>query len=409
LNLVFALKILADLSFFMFAIASVASAAPHSGLLLTSPLIVALAAYFSRLLHTSQPKRWYLRFLPLALTPACFLFAKTGADRFVTVPMILYLAAVAARKSYVLDYASALERFMTCLKLLFVPMLLVVIAGNWRGFLDVMLPYFFFFLVLSVILLRMLRHNDAVITDRRFRLMNLGEILLLCGAGYLLSSGYALALARFLVSLAVRYLLRPLFMGILYVFAGFAWLLNKIFSGIDFGDIDFEGIEQLGQEMQESEGFMEAAQSGEHGAAMQISTYVLIGIGAAIVVLVVILLFRALMRAGRRDADNRFDDVRESLDDAKSARDRRLTRAPRDRVRHTYRKFLKLCDARGIGTGEYLNSAQINEQARHVFRTPALSALRDVYLKARYTTADIGADDVRRAKNAYDQVKKSGG
>jgi hypothetical protein len=410
MNLVFSLKILADLCFYMFAISSVTSIPAHSGLLATSPAIAALAAYFSRYLYARFPKKPWLRFSPLLILAGCFLFTAHAADIVVTVPMILYVAFLAFRKLYEVGYDEMLSRLYLCLKLVILPLLIMVIANNWAGFVGVMLPYLFFYLVLTVMLLRMLRHNEKVLSDRRFRLMNVGEILLLCGAGYLLSSGYMLMAFRFLIGLAVRFVLRPVLTGIVYVFGGFAWLLSKIFSGIDFNmeDVDLSQLDDLGQAVQQGEQTAQEYAQNQDNPAIRIMTYVLIGVGALIVVLVVVLLFRALMKAGRRGDDNKFDDVRESLDDPDEGGAHRLTRAPRDRVRHYYRKFLKLCDVRGIGAGEHLNSREINDKVRHIFQTPSLSALRALYIKARYSSAEVTANDVKEARSAYEEVKKSG-
>lgn len=411
MNLVFFLKILTDLSFYMFAISCVTTAAPHTGLLATSPLIVAGAACFSRFAYVKFSKRASVRYLPLLLCAGTFFFTAQTADIIVTVPMILYAAYVVHKRQYEVDYDAMLARFYLCLKLIVIPLLIMVIASNWDGFVGVMLPYFFFFLILSVMLLRMLRHNEKVITDRRFRLMSAGEILLLCGAGYLLSSGYMLTAFRFLVGLVVRFVLRPILMGIVYVFGGFAWLLNKLFSGIDFNmeNVDLSGLDDLGQAVQQGDQTVqEYAQADQSNPVTRILTYILIGVGALIVILVVVLLFRALMKAGRREDENQFEDMRESLDVPEKDGTRRLTRAPRDRVRHYYRKFLKLCDMRGIGAGEHLNSREINDRARHIFQTPSLSALRALYIKARYSSAEISSGDAKSAKDAYEEVKKSG-
>lgn len=409
MNLVFALKTLADLSFFMFAMAAVTSAAPHSGLLPTSPGIVALAAYFSRLLFARFPKRPWLRFLPLLLCAVCFLFTHRAADVAVTVPMVFYLAAAIFRKSYIIGYDELLTRFYLCLKLALFPLLIMVIGSNWRGFAQVMLPYLFFYLILMVMLLRMLRHNEKVLTDRRFRLMNLLEITLICGAGYLLSSGYMLIAFRFLVGLAVRFILRPLFTGVLYILGGLLWFLSKIFSGLEFNleSVNFSGLDDLGEAIQEGNNIAEYA-AEQDNLAMRIAGFVLIGIAAIIVILAIYFLFRALLRAGRRGDGNQFEDVRESLD-RPEAGPRRLTRAPRDRVRFYYRKFLKLCDARGINTEDRLDSRDINRKARSFFPSAALHTLRALYLPARYSSAKITTDDVKAARSAYEEVRKSGG
>jgi hypothetical protein len=409
MNLVFALRIFTDLCYFMFAAASLATLASHSGLLMTSPLIVAAAAYFVPLVQKKWPARPRLRFAPLAVCALSFAFTRTTADVVVTIPMIGYLFFVIFRDMTDVDYDGTLSRFFFCLKLLPAPIFLALITSNKDGIVQVMLPYFFFFLVLSFMLLRMLRHSEKMLSDRKFRLMNVAEIAMLCGAGYLMSSGLIISVFKFIGNMLIRFVFRPIFTGVSYVFGGFVWLLNKLFGWIDLfpEGVDVSALEGTGVGMTEGETaiweyYEEAAADSP---ATQIITYLAMGIGALILIIAVVLLFRALLRAGRRSRDNQFSDVRESLDEKNDGGKARLGLSYRDRVRQQYKKFLKRCYKLGVDPEENLNSRDINEQVDGRFSRSALKRLRDVYIRARYSSRDISKEDLRAAREAYDALE----
>ena len=130
MSLMFALKTLTDLCYYMFAVSSLASCASHSGLLLTSPLLVTAAAYFACMAAEKRPKKKWLRALIVLLSCVAFFFTKTVMDKIVTVPMIAYLLYIALRRPMVADYDGTLARFFLCLKILPVPAVLTVIAAN---------------------------------------------------------------------------------------------------------------------------------------------------------------------------------------------------------------------------------------------------------------------------------------
>lgn len=409
--LAFALKFLTDLCYFMFAVNSLSSCAPHSGLLVTSPLIIALAAYFCRFFSQEKFLKYkYLRFAPLALTAACFIFTREIVDIVVTIPMILYLAYIVWRKAYLIGYEQSLARFYLCLKITLVPFLLMAIASNWDGLRNVMIPYFLFFFILSVMLLRMLRHNDRVIADRRFRIINLAEIVALCGLGLLLSGGYMVTALKWVLNLLTTYIFRPILTAVVYIFGGVAWLFNEIFSGIDFGieNVEFPDTGILSENM-ETEGLplFEAEEAVNSNTIELIATYVLISLGAILAIVIIVLLFRAFMKAGRRERHESFEGVREDLDEPEHRRAKRLTRSPRDRVRNYYRKFIKLINSNGCDTDSSFDTRDISRAARSRFYDAGVDELREIYAKARYTDGEIPSSQVSAARSAYNIIKKS--
>lgn len=408
MSLAFALKILTDLCYFMFALASIVTKFDHSGMLITSPAFVALAAYFSHLAYSKKPDKKYLRYLPLLISLGAFFFVKTGADWVFTVPMVGYLAVVVFRRQMDLDYDEMVSRFVLCLKIIPAPLVITVIAGNKAGFVEVMAPYFFLFLIITIMTLRMLRHNEEVLNDRRFRIMNGLEIALVCGFGYLLSGGFVMSLLGRIGLFIMDYVLRPIFSCLLYIFGAFAWVMRKIFGGIDLS-LDEMDLSELQQEPVVDEA--QQAIMEYYAEEMAKTDYTMlknIALGVAVIVLgfLFILLLRVLMRAGRRGVDNRFGDVREAIDDDGPGAEK-LGRSPRDRVRSIYRKFLRMCVREGLDPDLNLNSREVNQSMVKIFDEEPMDGLRDVYIRARYSSGQITDEDVKVAKHMLELTKKA--
>lgn len=418
MSVLFALKILTDLCYFMFAVSSITSKADHSGLLFTSPVIVAAAAFVSAMVAEKKPKRRILRLLPVLLCGAAFVFTKTAVDYVHTVPMIIYLIIMVWLGNYRVAYSTSLERFFLLLKVLPAVAVLTVVANNAKGFTAVMLPYFFLFLILTVMLLRMLRHSEDVAKDKRFTIMNTLEIGGVCGFGYLLSTGQILTVAKVLFSALMDYIVFPLMNAIGWVLSLIpraAGAIAKLFNvkldtpdiGIDLSDIDFSEL-QTGQGLPDEgdQAVMEFyAEEAAKGGGDTLK-YVAIVIAAIVLIVMTVILFRVLMRMGRRNDDNQFADFREAITDEPG--EERLGFSARDRVRSCYRKFLRICVREGLDPDLNLNSRQVNQSMVKVLDNPAMDGLRDVYIRARYSSEEITEEDVKVAKNMLGLTKKAG-
>lgn len=418
MSVLFALKILTDLCYFMFAISSVTSRFDHSGLLMTSPFIIAISAFMCALVAEKKPKKRWLRFIPLMLCAGAFVFTKTAVDYVNTIPMVLYLVIIVAMGSFSVGYSASLHRFFLLLKILPVVIVLTIVASNLDGFSEVMLPYFFFFLILTVMLLRMLRHSEQVAKDKKFTLMNSLEIGLVCGFGYLLSTGQIITLAKLAFGALMDYVVYPLIDGIGFVLgliprgiAAIAGLfdvdLPTLDLTIDLSDVDFSEL-QTGQGMPDKgdQAVMEFyAEEAAKGGGDTLK-YVGIALGVIIMIVFVVILFRVLMRMGRDTNDNQFEDSREAITDDPG--EDKLTRSARDRVRSCYRKFLKICVREGLDPDLNLNSRQVNQSMVKVLDVPAMDGLRDVYIRARYSSGEITEEDVKSAKQMLGLAKKAG-
>jgi len=409
MSLLFALRLLTDLCYFMFIISSITTKFAHSGMLMTSPFVMAISGYFCCLAWQKMPQKRALRFAPILLTAAAFIFTRTTVDYVVTIPMIIYLFVLVMKQKMVTGYEPTLDRFYLLLKIMPVGLLFTVLASNMDGFTEVMLPYLFFFLIVSVMLLRMLRHSDQVNSDNKFRLMNALEIGAVCGFGWLLTTGYIINIFKFVGNATMNYILRPLFTGGLYVFGVIAWVFRKIFGlvEIDLEDYDFSEL-QIGEEaIDEGErAVMEFyAEEAAKGGDAQIMQYIGIAVGVIVLIVLGVVLFRILMRVGRKGVDNHFGDFRESID--ADPNEEKLGRSPRDRVRALYRKFLHMCVRAGLDPDLNVNSRDVNKAMHKNFDPPAMDGLREVYIRARYSSGEITDDDVKTAKHMLELARKA--
>lgn len=409
MSLLFSMRMLTDLCYFVFMISSITSKFAHTGLMMTSPFIMAVSGYLCCTLWQKKPDRKWLRFVPMLLCAAAFVFTKTVVDYVLTVPMVIYLFVIVLKEKMTIGYEPTLDRFYLLLKIMPVAILFTILASNMDGFTEVMLPYFFFFLIVSVMLLRMLRHSDQVNTDNRFRLMNTLEIALVCGLGYLLSTGYIISIFKLVGNATMNYVLRPVFTGGLYLFGLIAWPFRKLMGLIDVNleDYDFSEL-NIGEEAADAgdKAVMEFyAEEAAKGGDAQIMQYLGIAVGVIVLIILAVVLFRILMRVGRKGVDNHFGDMRESID--ADPNEDKLTRSPRDRVRNLYRKFLRMCVRAGLDPDLNVNSREINQAMNKNFDVPAMDGLRNVYIRARYSSEEITEDDVKVAKQMLDKAKKA--
>ena len=418
MSILFALKILTDLCYFMFAISSVTSKFDHSGLLMSSPFIVAISAFLCALVVEKRPKSRWIKLLPLLVCGCAFIFTKTSVDYVNTVPMVLYLAIIVFKGMFSVGYSTALQQFFLLLKILPVVAVLTIVAGNKTGFSQVMLPYFFFFLILTVMLLRMLRHSEQVAKDKKFTIMNTLEIGAVCGFGYLLSTGQIITVVRFLFSSVMNYIVAPIMKAVSFVLTLIPkgiYEITKLLNvdlpvpdlSIDLSNIDFseletgQGLPDPGEQAVMEFYAEEAAKGG--GDTLK---YVGIALGVIIMIIFMVILFKVLMRMGRNQNDNQFEDSREAISEEPG--EDKLTRSARDRVRSCYRKFLKICVREGLDPDLNLNSRQVNQSMVKVLDVPAMDGLRDVYIRARYSSGEITEEDVKIAKQMLGYTKKAG-
>ncbi len=349
-------------------------------------------------------KREKLRWSGLAVIIPCLFLAASAGSVVAAIPMMVYLPLYVANNRFAPDYYYASERFRYSLIVVGIILIfsMAVRAQSWK----LGLPFLLLYVSLSITLLRLLRHDDRMAKSRRFRILNLAEVVLVCAVGFAASQPEILRILRAAWLWFAEHVLLNLAALILYVIQwvmfAVAWLLNRIFG--DMG-MDMEGMPALNP--------VEPAQSGLAQAADSVQALPLLlrlaiqGIGIAVVAVFGFMLLRALSgRIGRIEQVG-GNDHREALDDDASPRGGRLRSRDRvDGVRRQYRQALMLLRARHGRVSPTMNTLQIQQENGHIADPTALEALRDVYIPVRYGGYRPTQQDQKAAKAAVERIRK---
>ena len=346
------------------------------------------------------------RLVPLALGILIALLRPTGGEWVSAVPAAVYALMYVRRNRRATDYYYAFER----LKFGMIPLALALIltgTAGWPGF-GATMPMLFLYLALSVSMLRMLRHDSAVIAQRRFQAMNLAGLAGVCLLGVALSTDRVLRALRAGAEWVGRYVLLPIvwvvWQAVEWVMSGVNWLLSKIHFGEGAMELNTSGLEPMGgEEMTE---LTEMEQFAANPALQQVLKIV----GIAALCVAGFFLMRALSKHAQRGAEIERREERERLDEPlpsggglKAALQRRGD--PVWSVRRAYVRFLRRAEGKGVLLNGRQNSRQVLELAREKeFDPEAMEELREAYVRARYD-ADADAQSVRQAKAALERLK----
>ncbi len=407
MNLAFFLKIFADLCFYGTFAAFFASAYGLTGSLLPQFALLALSAALSRM----AGKRWPGKptgLLPLLLCLSAFLLPTQTAGLVILAPAALYVMFCCATGRTQPVYYDAIDVFRLELKLLILPAVMAVALMQVRRAEAFSLPYLLAFFLSSVMLLRMLRHDEATLSQTRFRVMNgltLAGLCLVCGV---LGSPQF----RGLAGLALKGIWKILSYPFLLIFgglgAGLIWALEAILPD----ELNFEGIKQEALEFPTGTEEVWQDQLTEQASdPSRIAAWVVSGLLIALAVLAAVLLFRKLAAARRTDSaagpeQRRFSAA--AMPPPQRPLTRLSARTPDLQVRYWYQQLLHKTGQEGGTLKPSMDTRQQSREEESAFprRGQEIARLRQLYLPARYK-GQATAEDAREAKDLYHRIKKS--
>lgn len=403
MSVVYGLKLACDLYYYFAAIALFGALVHASGALIALPVLLGIGAGAG---FAAAGKGQWARYLPLSLCLVAMPWLQGPADVLRALPALAYAVLYVRGNRRATDYDYACERFRQGMFLMPLCLFFCLTLGA-ESFLSAV-PPLFLHLTLSVTLLRMLRHEDRTIAQKRFQAMNLMGVAGACGLGALLSTDWALwafkAVALFLYDFALLPVLRAVLWLVNGVLRGISWLLSLL----PWGDGAMDAPQLDAEFAQETELQMELGVTAEQVAANPVVKYVLAALGIVALCALTFALLRILSRQMSRDAAVERREERESIDASRRGESAggalRRRKDPVDAVRYTYRKFLRLAQSRSVPINERQNSLQIRNLSRTRFEESALDALRETYIRARYGEIS-GPEDVQRAKDAYERLR----
>ena len=256
-----------------------------------------------------------------------------------------------------------------------------------------------------------LRHEEKIRRQREFQIRNFLTVGILAAAAWMLSNQEILQGCAAFLGAVYEYLIVPLFLtvstaigsvvaGILY---GLRWLLQR--AGLDHAALD---------------SVMEGFQGQDQGAAppviessgKQIGSTILMAVGAAVLIVVLVLFFRWMMRKQpieKKAGVEKEDTVRflehPPGETKKKSRDARYVRLIRER----YRKFLKLYRSSGQepAPGETSGDIAGKWKEKSLSDTEeAVEKLTELYRKARYG-GTASREDWEEMDKVYRKIRKN--
>ena len=406
MNLVFFLKIFTDLCYYGLFAAFFASIYGLTGSLLPQFALLSLAAALSRMADRKRPET-PLRLLPLLLCPAAFALPAQTAGLVILAPAALYVLFCGVTRRTQPEYYPCTDAFWLELKLLAVPALMAVALMQAQRAERFSLPYLLGFFLGSILLLRMLRHDETTLSQPRFRLMNGLSILGLC----LVCGVVGSELFRNLLGLVLKAVWKVLSIPALLILggvgAGMIWLLDSVLPD----ELNFEGIKQEALEFPTgTEDLWQDQLTEQTGDPSRAVLFVISGLLIALAVLAAVLLFRKLA-ASRRTEEGASSQQRRFAASAMPPPQRPLTRlsarTPDLQVRYWYQQLLRKTRQEGGELRADMDTRQQNWVEEDIFpkHRPAVTRLRQLYLPARYN-GRATEQDAKEAKDLYRQIKK---
>ena len=345
-----------------------------------------------------------LALLPLAA--AFLLYRDTLADAIIMVPPFLYLTILIIRKDFKLDYWQQHRLFSVFWKL--VPGLLGLsyLLLSSETFAAVSLPYSLIMFTCSVVLLRSLRHDASIYTQRRYQLINLALAVAVIGGALLLSTDWALALIGGAINLVYQNVVVPLLMLIPVAAMALFFLVRGLFKNITLEGAGSGDSVQVDESSPIADLLTQAGNVEGPGEALRWFGTALLVAG---IVVGIILVFRWMnRRSGVAGPGAGVEETRGDLDLSAGIRTARET-APVRGIRNQYRKFLKLCKDSHLLYRKNVTSAEVDFMARKKADFRQLSPeIRDIYIRARYDN-QAGKEDLQQMKKLLAQAKKSAG
>jgi len=403
MTVVFAAKILCDLCYYFYYAGFVAAFFGLSGSPLPAVLLMTLAVTGSWLLRNKGA----LRFAPLALLLGCLPLIHAVADAVVLIPAAIY--AVLTVKNMLLppNRESMLDTFTLLVKFTPIPLFFAVLLGKMALYKAASLPCLLLYLVFSIFILRLLRHEEEILSRPRFQLMNAGVLLLVCLVCLAFSSQAFLGLLGGLAGGFYRWIISPVMNLLALVATGVGWIVYFLMKGIKPGKNKVElgtgesVLEQMEQQLEAT---------GGAGDGSWLNT-VAAGVVIVLCAVAAVIIFKKLMERRERSQLALTGVQRSDLRQVESRGGRRgsiLPGSPRQQVRDTYRRFLIFCMQRGmqVHLSDTSGDMLLAVQQQFWCDADAAETMRGIYIRARYSDGDITRQDAREMKQAFAKLKE---
>ena len=390
------LKRLCDICCYMTFVCLIASFFGSYQLITTLPIFAGVA--FLSAFLTSRGWVKYVSIIPLLLI---FLMVPlTFINLMIFIPTFGYFAWASLQPEEDVigfDYGLIFERFlMVFIVILIIWFVVIYMALTGPPFPTDALWFAAAFLMFSIIFMRMVRHDEFIINQSRFRLINLIPVIGIVLAIFLMTNRIFLEILAFIGRL------------LSYVVSAIAFIFHLPFHYVTLIYHLFSGYEE---------------------DPWWVDSPFFRNLGIGIFILCVLYVAKKHMKPKKSDPYGwrmwffkLFEDKDEKLEDVYDEHDfkeevigledgdeenQHVKRQRENQIREIYRDFLNFLKIKKVDTSLHLTSKEIENQIFIRFATKTSHAFREEYIKVRYKEgSEFTKDDVKQMKELYKNVKK---
>ena len=395
MSLVYSLKLICDLCFYLSYAGLICSMATGNGFFATLPYLFS-CAFLSGILA----EKGILRLLPLVLIiPALFVLKENVWHYLFFIPACAYVVYYVYSLPYdvsSMEYSATYNLYFT----IAFPVSIIVFLLNKEIFEKTGIPYALMFIVSSIVLMRMLRHDKDILNQTRFKIMNTLSVLSVMAIGALAGSKQFLGFIGNIIKTIYFTFIVPV---ITFLFMVLMYVLTPVFNLFSTEPIALEfDYDQLN--LDSAYDAFKDVEPNEAGISLVIFRTIFF---VSLFLIAVYLLYRLFKhfttRYEARPSVSRQERI--FLDKGKLKK-----KEPRinHQIRLIYRKFMKLCAANGIIIYPHSTTEDIAKQAGNVLGEKDSSfLLRNIYIESRYGEVSPTKENIKQSQEIYNKLKKN--
>lgn len=382
------LRALADLGFY-YSLAGMLSAAAGGRLALAVFLLQGVCFALSFALRRDRIVR-LAALLPTLLPALLALYLPVAlADVLVSLPPVIYLAYLAWTDGYHLSWYRQADQFNVFWRVFLPTACIVSLMGSWMAVLAAGIPVALVTAVASILLMRSLRHEPSVYLQPGYQLINLAGIVLVVLMALVVGSEWVLWAAALILGTFYEHVIVPLVLGLGILIGSAAllvWPLLELLAAAIYGIFERK-LQVQTNIIDQMDKLRDSIPQGRGDGTLAVQIVIALLILFAIAVLALVFYW---MIQQHRNLHGASVPTRRDLSAQRTAQDESVYAR---RIRRQYQAFLRLCLKEGLQFSTSDTSTDIGGKALPEFPDkPSLSALRDIYQRARYNGKASKAD-----------------
>lgn len=409
--IMYILRIMGDLAFFYAFAGGISACCGGNGLIL--PMIIQSVCFGLSV----RLKNKVLKVLVLLSMALCFLLPEGMWADWVVIALgciyVIYLSVTAqfierGRKTHfakgLMSWSAQVDKFRLFIKIYPIYAILMILIGFYSSIVQVSVPMAIIMVMVSVLLMRALRHDSQVYMQKKYMLINGVTVIVTLVVAWLITLRPVVdALLKGLLWL-YRTLIAPILIGLAWIFGYAMSLIAYFFSWLAkmLGGTR-EAINPIGEMGPPEIITQHIESSGGSGA------FILNLLLAIVIIIGIVVVVKCFLWLGRKRQVEEYGSVHAHKENV-GPTVKEMTKEQSQsgsvwQVRKWYRRFMLLYEQKVAKVHVSNTSAELEKRALHTWKDKeVLDEIRDIYIRARYAH-QAERLDVKRIKALYVQLK----